>query len=348
MEVALSGGLYKAAGVDIDAKYSSVVGAKAAIRRTFTPGVMSDIGLFGGLFDLDAAGVAGQVLVASTDGVGTKTKIAARMQRYDSVGRCLVNHSINDVLVQGARPLFFLDYVGTGRLDPEVVTKVIEGVAEACRETGCALLGGETAEMPGMYPDGDFEIVGTIVGSVARERILDGKRVRAGDEIIALRSSGLHTNGYSLARKILDDAGVGFDATPDALGGQSVGDALLAVHLCYANAVLPILEHDDAVHACAHITGGGLFDNLPRVLPEGLGAEIEKDAVEAPAIFSYLRSLADIPDDEAYRVFNMGFGFLLVVDSGRRDDVMAALREGGEDPKLCGRIVEGEQSVRLV
>ena len=344
----MSGGLYKAAGVDIDAKYSSVIGAKAAIRRTFTPGVLSDIGLFGGLFDPAAAGVDGQVLVASTDGVGTKTKVAAKMQRYDSVGRCLVNHSINDVLVQGARPLFFLDYVGTGRLDPAVVTQVIEGVAEACRDSACALLGGETAEMPGMYPDGDFEIVGTIIGSVARDRILDGKRVQAGDEIIALGSSGLHTNGYSLARKILDDAGVGFDAKPDALGGVSVGDALLAVHLCYANSVLPLLEKDDAVHACAHITGGGLFDNIPRVLPDGLGAEVAKDAVDAPAIFPYLRSLAEIPDDEAYRVFNMGFGFLLIVDAARRDSVVSALQAAGEDPRPCGRIVEGEKRVRLV
>ncbi len=337
----MSASRYKAAGVDIDAKYASVRAAKEAIRRTFTKGVLSDIGSFGGLFDLEAVGAGGDILVASTDGVGTKVKIASMLQRYDTVGHCIVHHSINDILVQGARPLFFLDYIGTGKLDPGVIAQVLEGLADACQAAGLALLGGETAEMPGMYPDGDFEIVGTIIGAVARDRVLDGSRVREGDAILALPSSGLHTNGYSLARKILfDDMGLDPSAQPAPLD-RSVGDALLAIHRNYFDLVHPLLEAGTSVHACAHITGGGLFDNVPRVLPEGLGAVIDPEAVARPKIFDLLVEAGSVPREEAYRVFNMGFGFLLIVDAAHRDALLAALRAQGEDARLCGHVVRG-------
>lgn len=343
----MSGSHYKSAGVDIDAKYASVASAKAAIRRTFTPGVLSDVGLFGGLFDPARVGAGDEILVASTDGVGTKVKVAAMAKRFDSVGHCIVNHSINDILVQGARPLFFLDYIGTGVLDPGVVGEILEGVADACAAGGMALLGGETAEMPGMYSEGDFEIVGTIVGSVRRDRVLDGSRVREGDTLIALHSSGLHTNGYSLARRVLfEQLGLGLDATPGGLG-TNLADALLAVHRSYFSCVHPLLERDDVVHACAHITGGGLLDNLPRVFPEGLGAEVEISAVSRPPIFDLIVEAASIPDDEAYRVFNMGFGFVLIIDPDHEATAIEALRDAGEDPRVCGRIVRG-QGVRLV
>ncbi len=343
----MSGSLYKAAGVDIDAKYASVEAAREAIRKTFTPGVLSDIGLFGGLFDLDAAGAAGKILVASTDGVGTKVRIAAMAGRYESVGECIVNHSVNDILVQGARPLFFLDYIGVGHMEPATVSRILEGIATACRAAGCALLGGETAEMPGMYPAGEFEIVGTILGAVDRARLLDGSRVRVGDVLISLPSNGLHTNGYSLARKVLfEDHGLDVGGQPEGLS-LPLADALLAVHRNYAGPVLPLLESDSGVHACAHITGGGLFDNVPRVLPQGLGAEIHKDAVPVPEIFELIVRLGRVPVEEAYRVFNMGFGFLLIVDPERESDVRRALEGAGEDARVVGSVVEGA-GVRLL
>jgi phosphoribosylformylglycinamidine cyclo-ligase len=338
---------YREAGVDIDAKYDAVARAKDAIRTTFTPGVVSDIGSFGGLFDPARVDAAGEILVASADGVGTKVKVAAMAGRYDTVGQCLVNHCVNDILVQGARPLFFLDYIGCGKMQPVQVGKVLEGLATACRENGFALLGGETAEMPGMYEGGDFEVVGTIVGSVAREDLLDGSRVRPGDKILSLRSSGLHTNGYSLARKVLfDELGHQVDDVVDELGG-TVGEALLAVHRSYLQPVLPLLRGRGEVHACAHITGGGLFDNVPRVLPEGCHAEFEVSDVEAPPIFDYLVRHGGVDRSEAYRVFNMGLGFLLIVDPDAADGLMQELKSAGEPAVLVGEIQAGDGEVLL-
>jgi phosphoribosylformylglycinamidine cyclo-ligase len=339
---------YKAAGVDIDAKYAAVAAAKQAIRTTFTSGVVSDIGLFGGLFDAARVGAGDQLLVASTDGVGTKVLVAAEAERYDSIGHDIVNHSINDVLVQGARPLFFLDYVGTGKLDPAVVTQILQGMAAACQVGKCALLGGETAEMPGLYHDGHFEIVGTIVGAVARDRVLDGSKVRDGDAVLSLPSNGLHTNGYSLARRVLfEQQGFGLDDSPHGLG-VSLVDALLAPHRSYLEPVLPLLEKGSSVHACAHITGGGVLDNLPRVLPAGLGAELRKDSVEVPDILRLITELGQVDDSEAYRVFNMGFGFLLVVDPTEVDTVLASLRAAGEDAREVGRITGDLDGVCVV
>ena len=326
---------YRDAGVDIGAQDEALARARAAIRSSFTPGVVGDVGSFGGLFDLARAGADGHLLVASADGVGTKLEVARRAGIHHTVGRDLVQHCINDILVQGARPLFFMDYVGTGRLEPAVVSDLIRGCAEACADNGLALLGGETAEMPGLYSDGDFDLVGFIVGSVPRERLLDGSRVRPGQVLIALPSEGLHTNGYSLARKILfERQGHELADRPEALGGQSVQEALLAPHRSYLEATWPLLERDD-VAAMAHITGGGLVDNLPRVLA-GHRAVIDLESWTPAPLFRYLVDAGAVPRDEAYQAFNMGVGLVLVVDAERADAVVEDLRSRGESPWRLG------------
>ena len=341
------GSAYRDAGVDIDAKYDAVRTASDAIRSTFTKGVASDVGLFGGVFDLAAAGVEGQLLVASTDGVGTKVKVAQAAGDLEGIGQDLVNHCVNDILVQGARPLFFLDYVALGRMVPEHVGQVIGGVAQACRENGCALLGGETAEMPGVYVEGEMDVAGTIVGAVPRAQLLDGSRVAAGDQLIALVSSGLHTNGYSLARKVVAEVpSLALEQKPQALRGQSVGQALLAVHRSYLQPVSPLLE-DGLVHAMAHITGGGLLDNLPRVLPSGVAVRIHRDRMPRPPIFDLLLEAAGIATEEAYRVFNMGFGMVLLVAAEVRDQVLKRLSHQGETAYAVGEAVAGEGGVEL-
>jgi phosphoribosylformylglycinamidine cyclo-ligase len=341
------GSAYRAAGVDIDAKYAAVGGSTEAIRSTYTPGVVGDVGLFGGLFDLGRVEAEGQLLVASTDGVGTKVKVAQRAGAVGGVGEDLVNHCVNDILVQGARPLFFMDYIAMGKLEPAQVQKAIHGLAKACRENGCALLGGETAEMPGVYVPGEMDVAGTIVGAVARDRLLDGSRIAPGDQLIALQSSGLHTNGFSLARKVVfDDLGLEVDSRPDALHGQSVGDALLAVHRSYLGQVWPLLDAG-LVHGMAHITGGGLPDNLPRVLPPGVAVRIDKTAMPRPAVFDFLVEAGGVATDEAYRVFNMGFGMVLVVGADDVDAVRDALRTGGEESYHVGEVVVGNREVHL-
>jgi phosphoribosylformylglycinamidine cyclo-ligase len=302
---------YAAAGVDIDAKAAALSQAKEAIRSTFTPGVLGDVGGFGGLFRPDLSGYAEPVLVASTDGVGTKLKVAFETGRHDSCGADLVNHCVNDILVQGARPLFFLDYVATGKLDPSVLQKVIEGIARGCRENGVALLGGETAEMPGFYAPGEYDVAGTIVGIVDREKILDGSRVRAGDVVLGLPSAGLHTNGYSLAREVLFGRlkKRAQDDLPEA-GGETVADLLLAPHLSYWKPVAPLLEKD-LIHAMAHITGGGFYENIPRVLPHDLDVVVKSGAWPVPAIFEVIARGGEVPFEEMHRVFNMGIGMVV-------------------------------------
>jgi len=338
---------YGAAGVDIDAKYRAVADARDAIRSTFTKGVLGDVGMFGGLFDLRLAGAEGEVLVASTDGVGTKVKVAQMAGDLSTVGEDLVNHCVDDILVQGARPLFFLDYVATGKMVPQRVTQAIVGVARACRENGCALLGGETAEMPGVYVEGEIDVAGTIVGSVARDKLLDGTRVRAGQVLLALPSTGLHTNGYSLARRIcFEQLGLRLDDRPDELGGQTVGQALLAVHKSYLRAVWPLLQ-DDLIAAMAHITGGGLYDNVPRVLPAGTAVEIERSALPAPPIFAFLVERGGVAREEAYRVFNMGFGMVLFVERESADEVVRRLAAQGEPCYRVGQVVRGDREVSL-
>ncbi|MHC4513747.1 MAG: phosphoribosylformylglycinamidine cyclo-ligase [Planctomycetota bacterium] len=341
------GSAYRDAGVDIDAKYDAVRSAADAIRSTFTKGVASDVGLFGGVFDLAAAGVEGQLLIASTDGVGTKVKVAQAVGMLDGIGQDLVNHCVDDILVQGARPLFFLDYVALGKMVPDQVRQVIGGLAHACRQNGCALLGGETAEMPGVYVEGEMDVAGTIVGAVPRERLLDGSRIAVGDQLIGLASSGLHTNGYSLARKITADvSSLALEKQPGALGGQTVGAALLAVHRSYLPLVAPLLD-EGLVHGMAHITGGGLFDNVPRVLPAGVAVRIHRERMPRPPIFDLLVAAAGIAEDEAYRVFNMGFGMVLIVAAAVRDQVLRRLADAGETAYAVGDVVAGDREVQL-
>jgi len=339
---------YRSSGVDIDAGHEVVRRIKALAKATFTPGVLSDIGSFGGLFTLDPSRPDGPVLVSSADGVGTKLKVAFRANRHDTVGEDLVNHCVNDILVQGASPLFFLDYLATGRLSPDVAVAVIEGLSRACRANGCALLGGETAEMPGFYADGEYDLAGFVVGVVDRARIVDGREIRAGDALIGLSSSGLHTNGFSLARRIVfDRLGLEVDTYVPELG-RTIGDVLLEPHRSYLPVVRPLLAAR-LVRGLAHITGGGITDNLPRTLPDGCAAEVERTAWEVPPVFGFLQRAGDVPDADMYRTFNMGIGMVLVVEPGWVQDVFGRLRQAGETgAAVIGRIVAGNPGVTYV
>ena len=319
---------YKQSGVDIDAGNEVVRRIRSLARRTFTSGVLSDIGSFGGLFRLGSE-MADPVLVASADGVGTKLKLAFMTGVHRTIGADLVNHCVNDILVQGAQPLFFLDYLATGRLDPDVAVQIVEGLAGACRKNGCALLGGETAEMPGFYADGEYDVAGFIVGAVERTKLVDGRTIVPGDALIGIPSSGLHTNGYSLARRIaFDVAGLRADSHVPALG-QPIGQALLATHRSYLALVRPLLAAD-AIKGMAHITGGGITENLPRVLPDGMHAAVDPAAWQVPAIFAWLQATGGVPDQDMRRTFNMGIGLVLVVDRDRTAWVLGQLRAAGE------------------
>lgn len=337
---------YRQSGVDIDAGHEVVRRIRQMARGTFTPQVLSDIGSFGGLFRLDPAAHPDPVLVASADGVGTKLKVAFMANRHDTVGEDLVNHCVNDILVQGAEPLFFLDYLATGSLAPEVAEQIVAGVARGCRENGCALLGGETAEMPGFYAAGEYDIAGFIVGIVARDRLVDGTRLQAGDVLIGLPSSGLHTNGYSLARRIVfDKLGLKVGDRVEGLG-MTVGDALLAPHRSYLRVVRPLLQ-DGHVKAMAHITGGGITDNLPRVLPETVDAVIETGAWEVPEIFRWLQRAGEVPVGDMRRTFNMGIGLILVAGAAEADAMLSSLHAEGETgARTIGRLVAGSRRVR--
>lgn len=341
-----SSGAYAAAGVDIDAQTRALAKVKKLARSTFTDGVLSEIGSFGGLFQPDLAGLEAPVLVASADGVGTKLTVARMAGDYSTVGRDLVNHCVNDILVQGARPLFFLDYVGAGVLEPRQMVQLVDGVAAGCRENGCALLGGETAEMPGFYREGDYELVGFIVGLVDRPRLFDGARVRAGDALVGLPSSGLHTNGYSLARHVLfERLGLGVaDAIPGMRDARRVGELLLATHLSYWKSVAPLLDHP-ALHAMAHVTGGGLTDNLPRVLPAGTHGAIRLGSWEVPELFRVLQHHGEVAGEEMFQVFNMGIGYVLVVDSAQLHDVLARLRDAGQRVSEIGSVEDGDSGI---
>ncbi|MCB1035463.1 MAG: phosphoribosylformylglycinamidine cyclo-ligase [Acidobacteria bacterium] len=348
---------YRKAGVDIDAQDSALATVKELARSTFTPGVLSEIGSFGGLFRPDLAGIEEPVLVASADGVGTKLMVARMAGDYSTVGRDLVNHCVNDILVQGAVPLFFMDYVGAGTLEPEAAVSLVQGVAEGCRENGCALLGGETAEMPGFYQPGDYELVGFIVGLVDRSKLLDGSRVRPGDRLIALPSEGLHTNGYSLARKILfQDLGLlPSDPFPESSkapgscdagsrGVPSVAQELLKVHRSYLPWLRPLLAHP-GLHGLAHITGGGLVDNLPRILPEGCAAVIDRASWDLPSLFRLLQTAGKVSDGEMFRVFNMGVGMVLAVGEEDAGEISSLLEANGGGAWPIGEVREGSRSV---
>jgi phosphoribosylformylglycinamidine cyclo-ligase len=333
---------YKGSGVDIDAGNETVRRIRGLARSTFTSGVLSEIGSFGGLFRLQPGDYREPVLVASADGVGTKLKVAFLARRHDTIGRDLVNHCVNDILVQGAEPLFFLDYLATGRLSPEVVESIVGGIASACRDSGCALLGGETAEMPGFYHDGEYDVAGFIVGVVDRPHLITGRTIAVGDVLVGVPSSGLHTNGYSLARRVVfDTLRLDVDSYVPELS-RTVGDALLEPHRSYLPIIKPILD-GGRIKGMAHITGGGITDNLPRVLPHGTAAVVDTSAWEVPPIFTWLQRSGDIPRDDMLRTFNMGVGLIIVTG---RDHAEALIDElaarGGRNARVIGEIVPGE------
>jgi len=329
-----AGWTYAKAGVDIDAQDRALAEVRKLARATFTAGVLGDIGGFGGCYALDPGEESGTVLVASADGVGTKLKVAQLAGRHDTVGEDLVNHCVNDILVQGARPLFFLDYIATGVLAPGVVVEVVRGLARGCAANECALLGGETAEMPGLYAPGDLDLAGFIVGACRRDQLLPRRDVRPGDALVALPASGLHTNGYSLARKVfLEVLGLTVEDSVAELG-CTVGEELLKVHRSYLRAVAPLLPRG-LVKAAAHITGGGIPDNLPRALPPGVGAEIDLGSWQEPPVFRLIRAAGRVPEGDMRRTFNLGVGMILVVGAEDVDAVLAEL--AGEGGWLVGR-----------
>jgi phosphoribosylformylglycinamidine cyclo-ligase len=339
---------YKSSGVDIDAGNETVRRIKRLAKATFTPAVLSDIGSFGGLFQLDRAAWKEPVLVSSADGVGTKLKVAFMANRHRTIGADLVNHCVNDILVQGATPLFFLDYLATGRLSPDVAEQIVDGLAKACKDNGCALLGGETAEMPGFYNDGEYDVAGFIVGAVDRSQIIDGRSIKIGDALIGLPSSGLHTNGYSLARKIVfEELNLKVDSHVPELG-ETVGDALLRTHRSYLNVIKPLLTRGQ-IKGMAHITGGGITDNLPRVLPAGTAARVDRSTWRVPAIFRWLGEGGRVPEYDLRRSLNMGIGLILVVAAKDVDAVRADLLKAGEaNSVVIGDIVQGDRDVKYV
>jgi phosphoribosylformylglycinamidine cyclo-ligase len=331
---------YRDAGVDIDAGDRAKEGLRDLLASTKDAHTLSDLGAFGGLYRVPP-GLSEPVLVSSADGVGTKLKVAFAADRHDTVGRCLVNHCVNDILVQGARPLFFLDYVASGVLDERVVHDVVRGVAEGCRENRCALLGGETAQMPGFYADGEYDLAGFIVGVVERAKLVDGSAVRSGDVLVGLASTGLHTNGYTLARRIVfDEMGLGVDDELKGTG-QSAADALLAVHRSYLDALSGPLA-DGLVHGLAHITGGGIPGNLPRVLPAGLGATVSRSSWTVPPLFRTLAREGRVATEEMDRVFNMGIGMIAVVDRASSAAVIESASRHGVEAWTIGSVGPGE------
>ncbi|HUO84059.1 MAG TPA: phosphoribosylformylglycinamidine cyclo-ligase [Thermoanaerobaculia bacterium] len=335
---------YREAGVDIDAQDQALAQVKTLVRGTFGPDVVGDLGQFGGLYRATFSHLSSPILVSSTDGVGTKLAVARTMKIHDTVGRDLVSHCVNDILVQGARPLFFLDYFATGKLEPRVMVDVVRGMALACRENGAALIGGETAEMPGFYREGEYDIAGFIVGVVDEPKLIDGRRVAEGDVLLALPSSGLHTNGYSLARRIIEDRGDDYQLVLPDLGAK-LGEVLLQPHLSYLKPLLPLVDAE-LLHAMAHITGGGLTDNLPRVLPDNCDALIRVGSWEVQPIFRYLYQYGGVEVEEMFRVFNMGVGMVLIVGPEDVGRVAANLQTAGQKFFFIGNVVRGSRRVR--
>jgi phosphoribosylformylglycinamidine cyclo-ligase len=333
---------YRSAGVDIDAGNETVRRIRALARSTFTAGVLSEIGSFGGLFQLETGRFREPVLVASADGVGTKLKVAFLTGRHDTVGADLVNHCVNDILMQGAEPLFFLDYLATGRLSPAVAESIVGGIASACRDNGCALLGGETAEMPGFYGEGEYDLAGFIVGVADKSRLINGRTIAVGDVLVGVPSSGLHTNGYSLARRIaFDQLGLTVDRHIPELG-RTLGEAFLEPHRSYLPLVRPLLD-GGRIKGLAHITGGGITDNLPRVLPHGTAAVVDAASWEVPPLFRWLRQNGRVPVDDMMRTFNMGLGLIIVTAHDKAEQLIGELAaRGGRDSRVIGEIVPGE------
>ena len=336
---------YAAAGVNIEAGYEGVKLMKKHVARTIIPGVVSDIGGFGGLFAPDLTGMAEPVLVSGTDGVGTKQRIAQLLDKHDTVGIDCVAMCVNDIICCGAKPLFFLDYIAIGRNEPEKVAALVAGVAEGCVRAGCALIGGETAEHPGTMAPEDYDLAGFSVGIVDKPKIIDNGKMRPGDVIIALPSSGVHSNGYSLVRKVFDVEHADLGKTVDTLG-TTLGEALLEPTKIYVKPVLAALEVAE-VHGISHITGGGFYENIPRSIPDGLSAQIRREAVRIPPIFDLIQHTGDIPERDMFNTFNMGVGMSLVVSAETADTALSALRAQGEDAYVIGEIVTGEDKVQI-
>ena len=338
---------YRDAGVDIDAGNDSVRLIKDSVRATYRPEVLGDLGGFGGLFALNAAKYKEPVLVSGTDGVGTKLKLAFLLDKHDTIGQDAVAMCVNDILVQGAEPLFFLDYLAVGKLVPEQVADIVKGVAAACKESGCALIGGETAEMNGFYPPGEYDIAGFAVGVVEKSKLLTSERVKEGDVLLGLPSSGLHSNGFSLVRKIVFDVKrFQGDETIAELGGKTIGEELLTPTRLYPSLCLPLLRDFD-LHGMVHITGGGFYDNIPRALPDGMGAEIDADAWPMPPIFRLLQAWGGVAWLEMYRTFNMGIGMVLIAAAEEAAKIRSTLEKAGEVVYSIGRVCPGTHEVTI-
>ena len=332
---------YEKAGVNLEAGYEVVRRIKSHVASTARAGVMGNIGAFGGMFDLASLGVKEPVLVSGTDGVGTKLKLAFALDKHDTIGIDAVAMCVNDVLAQGAEPLFFLDYVAVGHNEPAKIEAIVAGVAEGCRQAGCALIGGETAEMPGMYAEGEYDIAGFTCGVVERSKLIDGSKVKVGDVLVGIASSGVHSNGFSLVRKILADNALDLDKRYDELGGRTLGEALLAPTKIYVKQVLEVVRNCD-VHGISHITGGGFDENIPRILHEGQGLEIEEGSWEILPLFRLLEQWGGIPHREMFNIFNMGIGMVIALDAGEAQKAMDILAAAGEKASVIGRVTGSE------
>lgn len=333
---------YEASGVNLEAGYEVVSRIKKHVASTARRGCMGNIGAFGGMFDLGSLHYRHPILVSGTDGVGTKLKIAFALGKHDTIGIDAVAMCVNDVLAQGAEPLIFLDYIAVGKNKPEVVESIVAGVAEGCRQAGCALVGGETAEMPGMYTEDDYDIAGFTVGAVEKENLIDCSKVKAGDVLIGIASSGVHSNGFSLVRKIIYDSHLDLNQKYEETGDKTLGEVLLTPTRIYVKPILEILKNAD-VHGIAHITGGGFDENIPRILPEGCGAEILKGSWEIPGIFKLLEKYGKVPHREMFNIFNMGIGMILAIDANEVGDVIKILTEWDEKASVIGKVIKGEK-----
>ena len=337
---------YKAAGVDITAGYKAVDLMKEHIAKTKTSGVISGIGGFGGLFGLDLSGIKNPVLVSGTDGVGTKLKMAFLMDKHDTVGIDCVAMCVNDIICCGAKPLFFLDYIAVGKNVPEKVASIVSGVADGCVQSGCALIGGETSEMPGFYPEDEYDLAGFSVGIADKDKLLDNSAVKEGDVIIGLKSSGVHSNGFSLVRKIFDVENKDIKTPLEFLGGKSVGETLLAPTKIYVKPMCALFEKV-TVKAVSHITGGGFYENIPRSIPKGFGAKIDKNALEILPIFTLLQKEGNIPERDMFNTFNMGIGMSVIVDKNDADKSLEILNANGADAYIIGETVKSDESVKI-
>ena len=339
---------YAAAGVDVTAGYESVERIKPMVESTYIPGVMGTLGGFGGMFAPDVAGMKKPVLVSGTDGVGTKLRLAQLMNKHDTIGIDCVAMCVNDIICGGAAPLFFLDYIACGKNDPARIAEIVTGITEGCRQSECALVGGETAEHPGLMPDDDYDVAGFSVGIVDEEKIIDGKRLAQGDTLIGLASTGVHSNGFSLVRKVLDVEHADLTSPVEQLGGKSLGEALLTPTRIYVKAIKALLKAGIDIHAVSHITGGGFYENVPRMMTDGLTARIRLDSFPKLPIFQLIQDKGNIPQRDMYNTFNMGIGMILALPAGQAQQALSVLADAGESAYAIGEVVAGADGVELV